>query len=239
MNGNGQRGVVMYKIIDRVAERDCMFAASLLKISRDEFFTEYDNPFEKKQVYHTKTPTGVLGELVTLLEHQIYLSRMIFNYSLILDSLRSYAAIFRYGQDSKLDVHVDAGINPETGLRKAVTAILYLNTVKEGGELQFWNGSSCISDNPEVYHELCSIKPKAGRLVLFNNDDFAWHSIAPCNEFRGVITVSFMTEDINLFFNDRKKAYFVPRPDQAWTPITRELRDKRASETHAALIYKI
>lgn len=228
----------MYKIIDNVAKRDCMLASSVLFSISDAYFTEYDNPFEKKEVYHTKQPAGVLGELLTLLEHQIYLAQVIFNYRLVLDDLRHYAAIFRYDKGSKLDVHVDAGLDPETGLRKAVTAILYLNSVKEGGELEFWNGSSCISDKPEVFHTLCSVQPKAGRLVLFNNDDFAWHSVAQCNEFRGAITVSYMTEDISLFFNDRKKAFFIPRPEEQWTPEVIDLRDKRASESQAALVYR-
>lgn len=230
----------MYKVIDRVATHQCNLAALILQATKNEFFTEYNNPFEKKQVYHTKKPAGILAELLTLLEHQVYLAEMIFNYKLVIDSLRTYAAIFRYDIGSKLDVHVDAGIEPETGLRKAVTAILYLNSVKEGGELEFWNGNSCMSPEPEIYHRLVSIKPKAGRLVLFNNDDFAWHSVAErCNEFRGVITVSYMTEDTTLFFNDRKKAFFVPRPDEIWAPEIVNLRTQRASEATAAQVYKI
>lgn len=229
----------MYKIIDNVAERECELAAVILNARDNQFFTEYDNPFEKKQVYHIKQPAGMLGKLVALLEHQIYLAEMVFNYELKLDAARYYASIFRYDKGSKLDVHVDAGINPETGLRKCVTAILYLNSVKEGGELEFWAGSSCVSNDPKLRFVLTSIKPKAGRLVLFDNDDSAWHGIAPCDEFRGVITVSFMTEDINLFSNTRKKAFFVPRPNEDWDPVTRDLRDKRASESHAALVYKV
>lgn len=230
----------MYKIIDNVAKRECMLASSVLFALSDQYFTEYDNPFEKKQVYHTKQPAGILGELLTLLEHQIYLAQVIFNYRLVPDDLRHYAAIFRYNSDAKLDVHVDAGLDPETGLRKAVTAILYLNSVKEGGELEFWNGASCVADDPDVYYKLCSVNPKAGRLVLFNNDDFAWHSVAErCNEFRGVVTVSYMTEDISLFFNDRKKAFFVPRPDEQWTQEVMDLRTQRASVDQAALVYKI
>jgi hypothetical protein len=227
----------MFDVIDNVFTKDCNEAAFVLEAFHDNQFGCYDNPFERKQVLQCIREGSIFDDIITILKHQLPFAQATFSYDLVPDNIEAYTAIFRYNKDAKLDVHVDAGICPENGLRKAVTVILYLNDVKEGGELEFWNGTSCMKEEVKLFTLIRKVQPKAGRMVIFENDDFAWHGMSPCNEFRAVATVSFMTKQIDMYRNTRKKAYFVPRPNEVWPEEKFVLRDKRADEKLATSVY--
>lgn len=224
-------------ILDNVEIARCRDAHDLLWALDESQFDQYDNPFENKKVYHSRSNNS-LARLVTFLEDQIAFAQYEFKMNLVWDKDRYYTGIFKYDSKGKLDVHVDAGIYPnDHNLRKCVTIILYLNDVREGGELQFWSGTSCASEDPKVFAIQKTIKPHKGRLVMFVNDDFAWHGISPCVEPRSLITVSFMTQYTHLFQNRREKAFFVPKPTEKWSREKLALRDRRANPETAKEVY--
>lgn len=231
-------------VIDNAVSPDtCAAAFDLIRATPESYFDTYDNPFESKQVLQGKHPSGVLGSLLSQLEHQVILARVLLGRDLVFDSGRQYASIFRYGSNSRLDVHVDAGIDPRSGLRKAATAILYLNDLpaESGGDLEFWRGTDCTVKVPTVFSRRQTVRPYSGRLVLFENHDSQWHGMTPMgpeSSVRAAITVSYLTEELSTFANQRRRAYFVPRPGQQWTDEHYRLRDMRADKDRAAEVYR-
>lgn len=71
------------------------------------------------------------------------------------------------GPGAHLDVHVDFDRHPETGWRRAVNLLLYLND----GWLPEWGGSLDLHDDNGVV----SLTPEAGRMVIFRCSDRSWH----------------------------------------------------------------
>lgn len=220
-------------------------------------FDRYESPFEAKLTLRDKS--GRFAERFSLnawstimedLESNDWLEYVsgLFGVELVADRWRHYAGVFRYLPDDHLGVHVDAGIHPISGLRKHVTCVLYFGA--GDGALELWQGTSCARERYEPYSEeqyepqitdlIDTIQPGLGTLVLFENNDHAWHGTArnEADEDRLVLTVSYLSAGIDAFANRRTRAYFVPRPDEEWAPDTFRLRDLRASEEHYAEAYR-
>lgn len=203
-------------------------------------FARYDNPFEQKWAAQDKfaLPPN-LAALVRELELDVDRVADMFNAPLFVDTARHYCGVFRYLRGDKLDVHVDAGTQPATGYRKHVTAVMYLGLAR-GGPLELWGGDPADMPYPEIRHRLTEIAPAHGRLVLFENNDYAWHGMATYMDWepRLVVTVSYLSTAVDAFGNKRQRAYFVPRPDEQWDAARRDLRDKRADPNHYADVYR-
>lgn len=229
-------------------------------------FDRYDNPFEAKLILRDKSPRTVghmslnaWTEIMEELESNDWVERVsvLFGVELVADRWRHYAGVFRYLPGDHLGVHVDAGIHPASGLRKHVTLVLYFG--RGAGDLELWRGSSCDDRNrvwigfearePEplsvasepILHEIIdTISPGLGTIVMFENNDYAWHGTAhnDSDADRLVLTVSYLSGAVDAFANRRQRAFFVPRPTEEWDAETYRLRDLRADPVRFAEAYR-
>lgn len=221
-----------YPLLDKVEQ-------AILRM-RDSEFDRYDNPFEGKSSLHAKfNLPDVLTKLVDDLEGMAGPLSELFRVKLIPDHHRWYFSVFKYGRNDHLSVHVDAGVHPLTELRKHVTGLLYLSD--GGGALEMWNGSNCMQPGAGVFELSELIKPFPGKVVFFENNDYAWHGVGiqPSDEPRIVVTVSYLSDEVHTYSNKRQKAYFVPRPGEHWSPETFALRDARADPNRASEVYRV
>lgn len=201
-------------------------------------FDRYDNPFEKKWVYKYKDHYDSLFDQLE--------AWMIDTYPIIhVDPYRHWHGLFVYEPGDYLKVHVDAGIHPiffkqDMLMLKYMTVLYYLTEA----DIEFWGGNSCTDEHPHLLGPgwCYLLHIPANTLVAFENDDFAWHGVLQnkSDQLRIVATVSGLTSlSTNLnHTNQRQRAYFVPRPDEDWTPEMYELRDKRADSEHYAEVYR-
>lgn len=107
--------------------------------------------------------------------------------------------------DSYQLIHSDARLNPETGYRKELTCLLYLNNnynkERDEGCLEIWT-----DDMKQRTHE---IEPIANRMTVFLNSDTAYHGVPLVKSTRKALTFSILKEgDVG----KRSKALFVKRP---------------------------
>lgn len=208
-------------------------------------FDRYANPFEQKWAWRDKfaLPPPVERMIRLMEESLLDAARGLMpndEIELCVDQSRHYAGAFIYEKGDHLSVHVDAGVHPITGWRKAVTALLYLG---EGAPLEFWEGDSCMAEDPRLYEEMMVLQPHDGMVVLFANDDRAWHGV-PAHQKSGprvLLTVSFLARELPAeegYRNQRERAYFIPRPEEEWTDEMFALRDQRAHPKYYAQAYR-
>lgn len=105
-------------------------------------------------------------------------------------------------------IHSDARKSKETGLRKELTCLLYLNKnydrQRDQGCLELWN-----DEMNECIHK---IEPIANRLVIFVNSDTAYHGVPVVLSERKAITFSILKQGNT---EERYKALFVARPNDS------------------------
>jgi 2OG-Fe(II) oxygenase superfamily len=207
---------------------------------QDDAFDRYNNPFEQKYALRDKfrLPPS-LDLLIQSLEHDASRFSQLFGVALYPDLRRHYCGVFKYIKGDKLNVHVDAGIHPQVKLRKHVTAVLYLGN--EMAPLELWEGENCAQDDPAITRVADCIAPDHGTLVVFENNDYAWHGVPTCDseDPRTIVTVSYLSDAVNAFNNKRQRAFFVPRPWEQWTPEQYELRNKRADPERYREVYRV
>lgn len=204
-------------------------------------WARYDSPFEAKWTLADKRKIEAddrLRHLFDRLETEVRdQASVLFGVQLLPDDHRHYAGVFRYAPGDHLGVHVDAGIHPATGLRKHVTAVLYFGG---DGPLELWAGRRCTREDTGLSNMHAAIAPDAGRLVLFENNDYAWHGagLNTGDTDRIVVTVSYLSREVDAFENQRQRAYFIPRPSETWGNETYRLRDLRADAERYAEAYR-
>jgi Rps23 Pro-64 3,4-dihydroxylase Tpa1-like proline 4-hydroxylase len=125
---------------------------------------------------------------------------------LITDSSMRWSGLRTMTPGSFQAIHSDARKNPETGLRKELTCLVYLNDEynkeRDGGCFEVWN-----DDMTKCVHE---IEPIDNRLVIFLNTDKSYHGVPEVKFERKAILWSIL-KDAELT-DDRSKALFVSRP---------------------------
>jgi Rps23 Pro-64 3,4-dihydroxylase Tpa1-like proline 4-hydroxylase len=100
-----------------------------------------------------------------------------------------------------LQTHLDYMQHPKlAGYERRMNAVLYLNNAK-GGETQFHDD---MGNNV-----LATVPPIAGRVVVWENTDTSYHSVAVCKDLRATIACYYLSR--NPFRSPRKRALFVPR----------------------------
>lgn len=207
-------------------------------------FDRYANPFEQKWTWRYKFdfPKPVEALIRNMEDNllDLALGLMPTDTSLTVDATRHYAGAFVYGPADYLNVHVDAGIHPTSGWKKAATALLYLDY---GEPLEFWEGDNCTDEDPQLHALLTTVYPRAGTVVVFTNDDWAWHGVPVVGDSdtpRVLLTVSFLARDLPLesYSNMRERAFFVPRPGEEWSEKTYAVRDRRADSERYAEAYR-
>lgn len=74
-----------------------------------------------------------------------------------------------------LDPHVDFNFHSTTGLHRRLNAIVYLNDEWDIA----WGGSIQLHRNPwDPYHdEVVTIEPSFNRCVIFETNEYSWHSV--------------------------------------------------------------
>lgn len=105
-------------------------------------------------------------------------------------------------------IHSDARKNPETGLRKELTCLVYLNNNYtpeiDKGQFEVWNDNmtQCIH----------KIEPQNNRLVIFHNTDKSYHGVPEVNFERKALLWSILKDADS---DNRTKALFVSRPNDS------------------------
>lgn len=210
----------------------------------------YDNPLEKKYTLRNKDnlPNNT-QKLFDLLTSKIFLEKLsiVVGEELINDPNKNWWGIHKYDNGDKLDIHSDAGNHPITGDKKHVTLGIYLSknwSDENGGHLEIWHGESVLNDNAKITKQITKILPSFNTLVLFNNTNNAWHGNpepVKCDEnsTRIFLTLSYLSKNHDKpYDNDRKKAFFVKRPQDVEDKEKDKIRLMRADENKFKEIYR-
>jgi len=237
-----------YMKYDHFLDQDFAFSLQeeILNIPREEW-DRYNNPFEQKYTLRNKYnfPNN-LTKLFDELTSATFITNLsnLLGYNLKLDETRNFWGVHTYGPGDKLDIHVDAGLHPTTGLKKQVTLGIYLSyewKEEYGCHLEIWRGENASNNDAKLIEKIDSIAPLFNRLVIFTCNDYAWHgnpepATCPENSKRIFITLSYLSENFE-DKNTRKKAYFVPRPNDAWDDEKYKLRLLRADSEKYKIVY--
>jgi len=162
-------------------------------------------------------------------------------YELINDPDRNFWGVHKYKSGDKLDIHLDAGKHPKTDQKKQVTLGIYLSyhwKENYGCELEIWRG-----DHTKIYECVARIAPIFNRLIIFTCDDNSWHGnpepvICDNTSARRIfVTVSYLSNNTQ-YENQRQKAFFVARPDDAPNVEKDRLRVLRADPEKYKDVYR-
>jgi hypothetical protein len=193
-----------------------------------------DNPFEKKLIAisdRNKFPSNH-KKIFHFFNSQIFLNLIkdltgINN--LLIDTTGRHAGLRGMLEGSYQHIHSDAMIHPDTGLRKRLSVILYLNKEWDesmGGSLELWddNMTNCAD----------KIIPAFNRLVIFECTEKSYHGVPDIiklkdiNDMRKSLIMSYMsTSEPNDRKLGRKRAKFVARPTDLKDEKTEKLRQER------------
>ena len=128
--------------------------------------------------------------------------------NLIIDDTRRWAGVRAMLKDSKQMIHSDADVHPESGLKKKLTLIYYLNKdynrERDEGCLEVWD------DN--VTEKIIEIEPINNRLLIFEDSSRSYHGVPLVKSERKSIISAFLKEEET---TDRSKALFVSRPQDS------------------------
>lgn len=231
----------------------CLNAITDLQSTHPQSFSRYDNPWEHKTILNKKLPSvlamggdginpvfdireAVIATCLERMRHNCRFLEKALQFSSYepyvweVDATYHYDGVFIYGPGDSLAMHLDAGIHPTNGLRKHATAVLFLTTSHATFVLankEPWPMGQF--GDPDMFP--VTIDPLANRLVCFVNDDNAWHGVPAevwPDERRVVLTVSFMSQAVDLYANKRTRAYFADTDD----PAIDAMRDERSREGH-------
>lgn len=209
----------------------------------------YNNPFEQKNTFRDKNnlPPN-LEKLFLFLTSPDFVSKLSSFTELPLqnDPDKLFWGIHTFEHGDKLEIHVDAGLQMNNMLIKAVTFGIYLShnwEEKNGGHLEFWNGDNSCIEKPRIYGMIDKILPKFNRCIIFESNNVSWHgNPEPCvclnGEKRIFLTVSYLMEGPHSsFLNTRRKALFVKRPEDPDDPEKDKLRLLRANPQTCQEVY--
>jgi Rps23 Pro-64 3,4-dihydroxylase Tpa1-like proline 4-hydroxylase len=215
----------------------------------DEDFDRYDNPFEQKYTLRDKNKMpSTLKSLFEYLNSDRFVNKLseFVGYKLLNDPDKNFWGVHKYKPGDKLDIHVDAGTHPKTGLKKQVTLGIYLSTNwKEtyGCELEVWKGDNASSDDAKLHDLVAKIAPSFNRMIIFTCDDYSWHgnpipATCPDDARRIFVTVSYLSDSADKFLNKRKKAFFIPRPEDPVDEEKNKLRFLRQDPEKYKEVYR-
>ena len=157
--------------------------------------------------YDIKDTTGYLNNFLESL-HSVDFTKQISTITgienLIPDVSKRWSGIRVMKPGSFQAIHSDARLNPESGLTKTLTCLIYFNDnwlPEHNGYLELWDDSvqECVQ----------KIQPLNNRLVIFLNTKTSYHGVPKVDSNRKSITWSILKKDSN---ETRTKALFVSRP---------------------------
>lgn len=215
-------------------------------------FDRYDNPFEQKYTLRDKSrypPT--LQRLIDYFVCDEFIDKLsqVTGHQLLRDDSKNFYGVHVYEPGDKLDIHVDAGLHPDSKLKKQVTLGIYLSYQWSddcGCELEVWRGDSLDGNNynsAKLYECVTRIVPRFNRLILFNCDDNSWHGnpnrmTGPETSRRIFVTVSYLSNDKDMYKNHKEKAYFIARPGDPIDEEKDRLRQLRANPETCNQVYR-
>ncbi len=215
-------------------------------------FDRLNNYFEQKYLLRVKTglPHG-LSALFAFLESDefvAYLSKLS-GFNLKANKDRHFHGVHIFDNNDYLDVHCDAA--RYAGANKTVTVGLYLSkNWQEGAELEIWEGESCknfverLPSMPKLTKLRSTIFPKFNRMVIFVNNEVAWHGVSkpqgtnPDDARRVFVTASYLCYDGN-DIDGRAKALFVKRPGDPEDAEKDAIRIKRADPATFSQVHRM
>lgn len=214
----------------------------------DKDWDRYENPFEKKFTLRNKFNfPPLLKSLFEELTTEKFVNKLsnICGYNLFLDESRNFWGVHKYKNEDKLDIHVDAGLHPNTKQKKQLTLGIYLSSNwKEnyGCKLEIWKGDNASDDSAKIYEKVDEISPIFNRLVLFTCNDYSWHGnpepvVGENDAKRIFITISYLSDNL-IDQNKRTKAFFVPRPSDPEDNEKDKLRFLRSDPEKYKYVYR-
>lgn len=221
--------------------------SEILQISDDKWDL-YNNPFENKLTLRDKwNLPPLVSILFRELESQNFIQQLekLSGKKLYRDDSRNFWGIHKFKNGDHLDIHLDAEVHPATEQKKQLTLGIYMTTqnwtVGNGGNIELWEGDSTSIKECKV-----SLEPLFNRMILFDNSDNSWHGSPnpiSCDDdkHRIFVTLSYMSHStpLNVYYkNNRKKAYFVSRPQDNWNQDKLILRDLRCDPDRCQEIYR-
>ena len=214
----------------------------------DDAWDRYANPFENKYTLRDKNSMPgmctTLFDKLTSQEMLDYLSSVM-GYEILNDPTKNWWGIHKYDDGDKLDIHVDAGVHPQTKQKKQLTIGIYLSKdwkEENGGHLEMWEGENASNNDAKLDNCVHKILPQFNTLVLFECDDYAWHGNpipVSCKngEKRLFLTLSYVSEQYS-DLNKKQKAFFVKRPEDPEDPEKDKLRMLRCDPDRYKEVYR-
>jgi len=190
----------------------------------DKEWDRYQNPLEHKFTLRDKNnmPENC-KKLFNELTSQYFLDYLssIMGFEIMNDPTKNWWGIHKYNDGDHLDIHVDAGLHPQTKQKKQLTLGIYLSKdwkEENGGYLEIWEGDNACNNDAKITRCVDRILPKFNTMVLFECNDYSWHGNPhPVNckngEKRIFLTLSYVSEQYN-DKNKRVKAFFVKHPEE-------------------------
>jgi len=213
-----------FGIIDRMILPDLAYLAQQEILNMDSTkWDRYDNMFEQKWTLRDKNDlTPNLQKIFDDLTHPDWVQALskLTGIQLLLDSYKHYWGVHTYDEKDFLKIHVDAGIHPKNGQKKALTFGIYLSSCWNnnfGCELEIWSGDNSQVDDAKLHHKIVSISPQFNRAIFFTNTDNSWHgnpepSHGSKLSKRIFLTISYLSEEQDKYQNKRTRAFFRPLP---------------------------
>jgi len=174
-----------------------------------------------------------------------YLSS-IMGYEIKNDVSKNWWGIHKYDDGDHLDIHVDAGLHPQTKQKKQLTLGIYLSKdwkEENGGHLEMWKGENASNNDAKISECCYKILPQFNTLVLFECNDYAWHGnpnpvVCKNGEKRIFVTLSYVSEQYT-DLNKKEKAFFVKRPEDPEDEEKDKIRMMRCDPEKYKEVYRI
>lgn len=209
----------------------------------------YENPFEHKYTLRNKEnmpfECNKLFNILTSSYFTDYLSGVM-GYEIMNDPTKNWWGIHKYNDGDYLDIHVDAGIHPQTKQKKQLTLGIYLSKdwkEENGGHLEIWEGENASIIDAKLINCCDKILPLFNTLILFECNDYAWHgNPTPVNckngETRIFVTVSYVSEQYN-DLNKKERAFFIKKPEDSENITKEKIRLLRCDSVKYKDVYKV
>ena len=215
----------------------------------DGEWDRYDNPLEHKYTLRNKknmpTECNKLFSMLTSNDFTEYLSS-IMGYEIKNDPTKNWWGIHKYDDGDHLDIHVDAGLHPQTKQKKQLTLGIYLSKdwkEENGGHLEFWSGENASNMEAKIVNCCDKVLPAFNTLVLFECSDYAWHGnpnpvVSKNGEKRIFVTLSYVSEQYT-DLNKKEKAFFVKRPEDPEDEEKDKIRMMRCDPEKYKEVYRV
>jgi len=214
-------------VIDNFWSEDfaMIIASELPDYNTNETDANYDNPIEKKKTIQdwVKFPKNVYKAFSILVGHSFtsFVGGFIRQPNLVADFGLHGGGIHMHKAGDYLNAHYDYDIHPKMDMQRKLNIIIYMQPDWKdvwGGNLGLWSHDSETNQPKEL---IKSIVPKFNRAVIFDTTQNSWHGVtegifAPEGIYRRSLAAYYLIPPLNNIDLDhsRKKALFVPRPEQ-------------------------